>query len=94
MDIKAMDLYSELRTTKMELQKSLEDESCSPLIKPIIKAELHDIESTLQKLEKGNFGICELSGELMPMDLLMNVPTLKSLKDCNELDRYYRKGIY
>ena len=32
------------------------------LVKPYIEGELKDIEAALQKLEKGTFGICEVSG--------------------------------
>jgi len=94
MDTNVEALYSELRTTRIELIKSLADNKRSPLIKPLIEAELLDIECTLQKLERGDFGICELSGEMIPLELLRNIPTLKSLNDFNKMDGYYRKGLY
>lgn len=94
MDIIDKALYSELRTTRMELLQSLMDEKGSPLIKPLIEAELKDIECTLEKIEKGNFGICELSGEFIPGDLLQNIPTIKTMIDCQRIDNYYRKGFY
>ncbi len=94
MDTNIDALYSELRTTRMELIASLADKNRSPLIKPLIQAELTDIECTLKKLERGDFGICELSGEMMPMDLLRNIPTLKSVNDYTKMDGYYRKGLY
>ena len=50
------------------------------LLKPYIEGELKDIETALQKLEKGTFGTCEISGELIPEDLLTMVPTFKSIE--------------
>lgn len=94
MDHKAEPLYSELRKTRMELLERLEDDKSSSLIKPIIKAELLDVEDTLNKIELGLFGKCENSGELIPEELLTMVPTIKSLDDYEKIDRYFRKGIF
>ena len=94
MDVKEKALYSELRTTRIELLESLMYGKGSPLIKPLIEAELIDVEYTLEKLAKGNFGICELSGEFIPPDLLQIVPTIKTITDCRRMDDYFRKGFY
>ena len=94
MDVLEKALYSELRTTRMELLQSLMEGKGSPLIKPHIEDELKDIECTLEKMERGDYGICELSGELIPADLLQNVPTIKTLTDRQRMDNYYRKGFY
>lgn len=94
MDVIERALYTELRKTRMELLISLNDENASQLIRPIIKEELKDIESALIKMERGEFGICEISGEMMPMDLLYMVPTLKSLTDCSKIDDFYRKALF
>ncbi|MFE8695256.1 hypothetical protein ACFYKT_02665 [Cytobacillus sp. FJAT-53684] len=94
MDAKVEKLYSELRNTRQELVEKLMDENSSKLIRPFILDELFDIENTLQKIETGSFGKCEVSGELLPDDILAEVPTLKSLDDCSRLDYYYRKSLY
>ena len=94
MDAKAEPLYSELRKTRMELIERLEDNNSSSSIKPIIKAELLDVEDTLNKIELGLFGRCEISGELIPDELLSMVPTIKSLDDYEKIDSYFRKGIF
>ena len=94
MDAKAETLYSELRKTRMELIERLEDEQASPLIQPMIKAELLDVEDTLNKIELGVFGRCEMSGELIPEELLTMVPTIKRLDDYGEIDGYFRKGLF
>ncbi len=87
-------LYSELRTTRLELLESLIEEKCSPLIKPLIEAELYDIECTLKKMEKGDFGVCELSGEFLPTNILQNIPTIKTMNDCQKIENFFRKGFY
>lgn len=94
MDAKAETLYSELRKTRMELIERLEDENASPLVKPMIKEELLDVEDTLNKIELGLFGRCEISGELIPEELLTMVPTIKYLNDYQKIDGYFRKGIF
>lgn len=80
------EIYSELRKTREELLLKLQSTNCSPLAKPFIEEELRDIETTLNKLEKGTFGTCEISGEIIPDHLLSIVPTLKSLDDCKTID--------
>lgn len=94
MDAKAEGLYSELRNTRQEILERLMEGNGSALIKPILLEELHDIEQTLKKMENGDFGKCEISGELLPEDLLQMIPTLKTLEDCSKLGKYYRKSIY
>jgi RNA polymerase-binding transcription factor DksA len=94
MDAKAEGLCSELRNTRQEILERLMEGNSSALIKPILLEELHDIEQTLKKIENGDYGKCEISGELLPADLLEMVPTLKTMEDCSKLGKYYRKSIY
>ena len=93
MDQQQNEIYSELRKTKQELIENLEGGGkSSSIIKSYIEGELKDIEAALQKLEKGTFGTCEVSGELIPEDLLTIVPTLKSIDDCKTLQYLIRKS--
>ncbi|MFB6466566.1 hypothetical protein ACE38V_07025 [Cytobacillus sp. Hz8] len=87
-------LYSELRKTREELQDKLKDENGSKLIKPIIKAELMDIETAIEKIVNGTYGRCEISGELIPFDLLQSFPTAKTVNDFQALQKYYRKPFW
>jgi RNA polymerase-binding transcription factor DksA len=94
MDAKVEKLYSELRNTRQELLEKLMDDHSSKLIRPFILDELYDVESTLERIEKGVYGKCEVSGELLPDDILAEVPTMKTMDDCNRLENYYRKSLY
>jgi len=94
MDSKVETLYSELRKTRQELIDKLNDKNGSPLVRPFIQEELADIEDTLNKMELGMFGKCEISGEFIPEELLSMIPTIKTMEDCNKMDRFYRKAIY
>lgn len=94
MDAKAEGLYTELRNTRQEILERLMEGNSSALIKPILLEELHDIEQTLSKIESGSYGICEISGELLPADLLQMIPTLKTMEDCSRLGKFYRKSIF
>lgn len=92
MDINKNKIYSELRKTKQELIQQLNNNDGSPLVKPFILSELKDIENAIDKLETGTFGTCEVSGELLPHDLLAIIPTLKSLDDCKTISYFFRNA--
>lgn len=92
MDPQQIEIYSELRQTKQELLDKLQEGNGSPLIKPLIEAELTDIDAALQKLETGTYGTCEISGDLIPNDLLAIVPTLKSIEDCKTIHYVIHKS--
>ncbi|WP_445488379.1 hypothetical protein [Niallia sp. 03133] len=86
-------LYTELRMTQIELAATLRV-SRESKINQFIEAELHDVEESMKKLENGSFGTCEISGELIPEDILSIIPTIKSKKDLKELQTYYRKSLH
>lgn len=86
-------LYTELRITQIELATTLRVKRDSKINK-YIEEELKDVEETMQKLENGNFGMCEMSGELLPVDLLEMIPTIRTKEDINSIQAYYRKSIH
>ncbi len=86
-------LYTELRMTQIELATTLRVKRDSKINK-YIEEELRDVEETMQKLENGNYGMCEMSGELLPVDLLEMIPTIRSKEDINSIQSYYRKSIH
>lgn len=88
MDLNINEVYSELRITKEEIMKRLQNEQCSPLVRPFIESELKDIDKALSKINEGTFGTCEISGELIPEDLLSVIPTLKSMEDCKTVSYF------
>jgi RNA polymerase-binding transcription factor DksA len=87
-------LYSELRKTKKELVDRLENRSCSSKIQLLISDELHDVDWAISKINAGTYGTCELSGELIPMEILEVIPTLKSIREVEEMGEFCRKSIY
>lgn len=86
-------LYSELRNTRKELLEKLQDENASTLIRPIIEDELKDILAAIEKIENGTYGRCEISGELIPYEILISLPTAKTLDDFHYLKTFYRKPL-
>lgn len=86
-------LFLELRQTKNEIEHSLKSKSKQDWLAKILKEELADIDKAIQKLNAGEFGACEISGELLPEDLLILIPTIRSKKDSALLDHYYKKPI-
>ncbi|EIJ81571.1 hypothetical protein PB1_01460 [Bacillus methanolicus PB1] len=88
------EIYAELRKMKAELEEKCSGKEVNDLIKEFIQEEIHDIEHALKKMETGDFGICEISGEIIPFHYLTLIPTLKSAKDLKSIERYYKKPIY
>jgi RNA polymerase-binding transcription factor DksA len=86
-------LFWELRKTQLELVKSLKNKQKTDWMVSILEDELADITTAIQKLEDGNFGQCETSGEQIPEYLLKIMPTIKSSKDSEDLEHFYRKPI-
>ncbi|MEH7247027.1 hypothetical protein V7114_09625 [Neobacillus niacini] len=86
-------LFWELRKTQVELLRSLKNKHQDDWLIPILQDELADISSAIYKIEHGNFGQCEMSGEPLPEYLLKIMPTIKSSKDSDDLENYYRKPI-
>lgn len=86
-------LFWELRKTQLEILKSLKNKQKNEWMIPILEDELADISTAIQKLEDGNFGQCEASGEPLPEHLLKNMPTIKSSKDSDNLEHFYKKPI-
>lgn len=84
-------LFWELRKTQLEILKSLNNKQKNEWMIPILEDELADISTAIQKLEEGNFGQCEMSGEPLPEHLLKNMPTIKSSKDSDNLEHFYKK---
>jgi RNA polymerase-binding transcription factor DksA len=87
-------LYEELRQSEQEVLHSLEKKNHDQQLTLIFEEELADIRSAIDKVKNGNFGLCEISGELIPDELLKLVPTLKSLNDFSNLEIYYRKPLH
>lgn len=94
MDAKFHGLYSELRHTKKELIGRLSERELSAAIEAIIIEEIKDIESAIQKMNIGNYGKCEISGELIPLEVLRVMPTIKTMDDIDDLGIYFRKPFY
>jgi RNA polymerase-binding transcription factor DksA len=93
MDNVQQQLFLELRQTQVEILYSLKNKRKEEWLTSILEAELADIALAIEKLENGSYGQCEISGELLPNDLLKNMPTIKSARDTENLDFFYRKPI-
>jgi RNA polymerase-binding transcription factor DksA len=87
-------LYEELRLTEQEVLWSLKQKVRNHQLKAILEEELDDIRSALNKVQNGNYGLCEISGELIPGEWLKLVPTLKSVHDLGKFKSFFRKPLY
>lgn len=87
------ELFWELRKTQLEIVRSLRNKQKNDWIVTVLEDELADITTAIQKLEEGNFGQCENSGEPIPEYLLKIMPTIKTSRDSEILEHFYRKPI-
>ena len=87
------ELCWELRKTQLEIVRSLRNKQKNEWIVTVLEDELEDITIAMQKLEEGNFGQCETSGEPIPEYLLKIMPTIKNSRDSEILEHFYRKPI-
>jgi RNA polymerase-binding transcription factor DksA len=87
------ELFWELRKTQLEIVSSLRNKQKNEWIVTVLEDELEDITAAIQKLEEGNFGHCETSGEPIPEYLLKIMPTIKTSRDSEILEHFYRKPI-
>jgi RNA polymerase-binding transcription factor DksA len=86
-------LFLELRQTRVEIKSSLVNKQKHDWLTSILEEELTDIEAALKKMEDGKYGQCEISGEFLPEDLLKMMPTLRSVKDSECLETYFKKPL-
>ncbi len=87
-------IYSELRETRTELLAYLNHGQKDERILQYIVDELNDIETALEKMEFGEYGKCEISGEYLPYEFLQTIPTARSANELEQLEQYWRKPIY
>ena len=83
-------LFLELRQTKSEIETSLKNKQINDWMTPILKEELADVHSAIEKIKNGSYGQCEISGELIPTELLRIIPTLKSVRDSKNVESFYK----
>ena len=53
----------------------------------VLRARLADIETALEKIEKGTFGVCEECGEAMGADLIQIDASSRLCRPCKKLAR-------
>jgi RNA polymerase-binding transcription factor DksA len=87
-------LYTELRISNEELLKRLNNQEGSAAVKTLIKEEMNDIQTAMEKIITGNYGRCEISGELIPEEVLEAMPTIKTLEDIDSIHNYFRKPFH
>lgn len=91
------DLYgqikSELELTRTELEEWLNRTSYygrekTNQVDQHIQAELHDVKRTLLKMDLGLFGLCEETGNRIPNELLMVVPTVRTAREAEAMTQF------
>lgn len=87
-------IYDELRDTRTELLAYLNNGLKDERILQYIIDELRDIEAALDKMENGEYGKCEISGEYLPYEFLQTIPTARSAGELDQIEQYCRKPIY
>lgn len=86
-------LYEELRETEEELINKLKKDDLEEWFSKLLIAELKDVQSTMEKIDCGTYGKCEISGEILPDFILRIVPTLKTQQDVSNIEAFCRKSL-
>lgn len=74
------EISSEERTEKNEIADKIEGYEENTAILNQLETRLKDINDALEKIEKGTFGICEISGEKIEEDRLEANPAARTCK--------------
>ncbi|WLR52268.1 hypothetical protein LC040_04995 [Bacillus tianshenii] len=84
-------IEQELRQTQQELSAYLQEPGRHYNLETVhyIQQELADVNRALAKLQEGSFGMCEYSGQTIPMPLLEVLPTARTIDDV-EFVQYFR----
>ncbi len=72
----------------------LETNEVSAFVKPYVIEEINDIESAINKIKTGTFGMCEISGELIPGEILELIPTIKTIQEIKSMDKFIESQCY
>jgi DnaK suppressor protein len=56
-----------------------------------VKEDLQDVERALEKLQYGSYGICEETGEHIPLDKLKILPTARTIYDFSFSDLFEKR---
>ena len=58
-----------------------------------IKEDLYDVERALNKIEYGIYGICEETGQFIPLEKMKILPTARTINDFSINDYYEKKSL-
>ncbi|MGR3763788.1 hypothetical protein [Rossellomorea sp. NS-SX7] len=78
-------IIQELTASLKELEAS---QSQHPLIQHYIHQEISDVKHALHLASQNRYGLCEMSGEEIPFDLIKVNPTLTSITEANDWRQY------
>lgn len=88
------DLYFELLSMRADLKKHLNHQLLSEDVKRLAEEELADIERSLEKWRRGSYGICEETGALIPSEVLMFQPLIRSIHEAKTVINYLKKPVH
>ncbi len=78
-------IIQELTTSLKELEAS---QSKHPLIQQYVNEEISEVKNALKRVKQHKYGLCEISGEQIPFDLIKMNPTCTSLNEALEWRRF------
>lgn len=87
-------IYFELLAMKEDLEERLMSQPLSPYVKQMAEEELIDLMATIKKIEDGEFGVCEETGNEIPPELLSFQPNVRSISEVNSLLKYFKKPVF
>ena len=88
------DLYNEIVAMKNDLEEHLKNNDLSPQVKQLAEEELADLNMTLEKIRNGYYGVCEETGQPIPVELLFFQPTARTFREFNKILKFFKKPVF
>ncbi|RLQ95811.1 hypothetical protein [Falsibacillus albus] len=89
MDNQKQQVYRQLKQAHLDLEAH---QTSNVLVRHFIEQEKLDVAYALEKWEKGTFGICEMSGELIPFEMIHFLPTIRTKDEWTSIQAKYGKS--
>lgn len=77
-------IVDDIGTEEGEQAIEAEQLEISSSVEPALEDDLRDVDDALQKIEDGDYGICEDCGREIPRERLLALPQARLCMDCQE----------
>ncbi len=84
-------IIEELESSLKELESA---DTSHPIVRKMIEDEIRDVRYALGRADMNSFATCEMSGELIPFELMKMNPTSSTLQEMNDWRKYGKVHLH